>query len=104
LRRSVFVISLLAAAFLFLGGATWIAEYRVAAGLREAGVGDKTSGCMARRMVKRLTYVQLWKLQSFEGEKHGLGDYVAAVKRVGDGKVITVTASSAALCASGLAR
>lgn len=86
------------------GGAQAIAEYRVRSGLQEAGIGEKTSNCMARRMVKRLTYVQLWKLQSFEGEKHSLGDYIEAVKRVGDGKVIAVTASSAALCASGLAR
>lgn len=89
---------------LWAGGAQAIAEYRVRSGLQEAGIGEKTSHCMARRMVKRLTYLQLYKLQSFEGEKRGPGDYIKAVRRVGDGEVIAVTASSAALCASGLAR
>lgn len=104
MKRNLIIAALVVAVFLLAGGAHWIAEWRVRVGLHKAGVGEHTSACMARRMVKRLTYVQLWKLQSFEGEKHGLGDYIAAVKRVGDGKVVTVTASSAALCASGLAR
>lgn len=106
MRKRALLIGAPIAAGLMLygGGAQALAEYRVRSGLQEAGVGKKTSACMARRMVKRLSYVQLYKLQSFEGEKRNLGDYVKAARRVGDGEVITVTASSAALCASGLAR
>ena len=89
---------------LWAGGAQAIAEYRVRSGLQEAGIGAKTSRCMARRMVKRLSIPQLFKLQALEGDKRNLGDYIKAVRAVGDGEVIAVTASSAALCASGLAR
>lgn len=97
-------VPLAAALLLWAGGAQAIAEYRVRSGLREAGISERTSACMSRRMVKRLTILQLFKLQALEGEKRNLGDYIAAVRRVGDAKVIAVTASSAALCASGLAR
>ena len=38
-----------------------------------------------------------------KGEKRSLFDYVSAVRRVGDAQAIEVTASSAALCAVGLA-
>ncbi len=93
-----------AALALWGGGAQAIAEYRVRSGLQEAGLSARTSDCMARRMVKRLSISQLFKLQALEGQKGSLGAYVKAVRAVGDGEVIAVTASSAALCASGLAR
>jgi len=97
-------LPLAAALALWGGGAQAIAEYRVHSGLREAGLSERTSGCMARRMVRRLTIPQLFRLQALEGQKRSLGAYVKAVRAVGDGEVIAVTASSAALCASGLAR
>ena len=43
------------------------------------------------------------KLKALKGEKRSLWNYVGAVRRVGDAEAIEVTASSAALCASGLA-
>ena len=91
--------------YLTLGGGFQRYEtYRVHAALVDAGLSDMRADCMARRMVKRLSMFQLLKLQNFEGEKHSLGDYLAGVRRVGDSEAIAVTASSAALCASGLAR
>lgn len=91
--------------FLTVGGGFQRYEtYRVRAALVDAGLSDKRADCMARRMVKRLSVFQLYKLQDFAGEKHSLGDYLAGVRRVGDSEAIAVTASSAALCASGLAR
>ena len=44
------------------------------------------------------------KLEKLQGDKRSLSDYVGAVRRVGDAEAIAVTASSAALCTTGLAR
>ena len=80
-----------------------IAEHRVRGALVEAGLGERDANCMARRMVDRLTIAQLRRLEALKGEKRSVADYLLAVRRVGDMETITVTASSAALCTSGLA-
>lgn len=69
----------------------------------DAGLSEANSACMAERMTDRLSIGQLQKLKQLRGEKRSLADYVNAVRRVGDAKAIEVTASSAALCMSGLA-
>jgi hypothetical protein len=69
----------------------------------DAGLSDANAACMAERMTDRLTLGQLQKLKQLKGEKRSLSDYVSAVRRVGDAEALSVTASSAALCASGLA-
>ena len=93
----------LAAAPLLLGGCVEkIAESRVRSALVGAGLSEPTSACMAKRMVDRLTSSQLRKLQALQGPKRSPADYVAAVRKVGDPEVFQVTASSAALCATGL--
>ena len=99
-----------AAALLALAGcAQIIAEPRVRSALRDAGLSDRNAECMAGRMVDRLTIAQLRRLEALRpqaGEAArptSLGDYVERVRRVGDPEVIGVTASSAALCATGLA-
>jgi hypothetical protein len=69
----------------------------------EAGLSEPNADCMAERLTDRLTIGQLQKLKQLKGERRTLGDYVAAVRRVGDAEAISVTASSAALCATGLA-
>ena len=99
----------LVAALLLSGCATAIAESRVESALRGAGLGDRTSSCMAGRMVDRLTIDQLRRLEqlrqpSGSAQEASVADYLDRVRRVGDPEVISVTASSAALCASGLAR
>ncbi|MBN8500884.1 MAG: hypothetical protein J0M19_07015 [Sphingomonadales bacterium] len=76
----------------------------VKSAMTEAGLSDANAACMATRMTDRLTLVQLNKLKKLKGEKQSLSDYVAAVRRVGDAEALSVTASSAALCASGLAK
>jgi hypothetical protein len=81
-----------------------LAYGEVKSALVEAGLSESNSACMADRMTNKLTLRQLMKLQALRGEKRSLTDYVAAVRRVGDAEVISVTASSAALCATGLAR
>ena len=70
----------------------------------DAGLSEPSAACMATRMTGRLSLIQLNKLKQLRGEKQSLADYVAAVRRVGDAEALSVTASSAALCATGLAK
>jgi hypothetical protein len=84
------------------GGLRRYEEYRVRGALIESGLSEKRADCMARRMVKRLSILQLWKLQSFAEERRTLGAYMRGVKRVGDAEAVAVTISSAALCAAGV--
>ncbi|MFN4112975.1 MAG: hypothetical protein ACK4GD_03425 [Sphingomonadaceae bacterium] len=85
-----------------------IAESRVKSALLEAGLSERNSTCMAQRMVDRLTISQLRKLEGLKARKGEsvrpttLKGYVERVQRVGDAEVLTVTSSSAALCAVGL--
>jgi hypothetical protein len=92
-----------AALLLSTGCAERITENRVRSALIDAGVREKDASCMARRMVDRLSIAQLRKLEALKGEHQSLGDYLDAVERVGDAEAIAVTASSAALCRTGLA-
>lgn len=85
-------------------GCSQIAESRVRSALIDAGLSEKDADCMAGRMVDRLSIAQLRKLEALEGEKRSLRDYVEAVERVGDAEALAVTASSAALCTTGIAR
>ena len=80
-----------------------LAYGQVKGAMIEAGLSEANSACMATRMTDRLSLLQLNKLRKLKGEKRNLLGYVAAVRRVGDAEAIEVTASSAALCASGLA-
>lgn len=99
-------LALCASIVLVLGGAGCvekIAEHRVRAALVDAGLSEANAGCMARRMVDRLTISQLRKLEAFKGEKRTMAEYLSAVRQAGDREVIMVTAGSAALCTTGLA-
>ena len=97
-------------ASLVIAGCASIAEPRVRSALVDAGLSERNADCMAGRMVDRLTIAQLRKLESLKDVDRGtlgrlsLADYVGLVERVGDPEVVAVTTSSAALCATGLAR
>ncbi len=80
-----------------------LAYGQVKSAMIEAGLSEANSSCMASRLTDRLSLLQLNKLRKLKGEKRTLFDYVSAVRKVGDAEAIEVTASSAALCASGLA-
>ena len=80
-----------------------LAYGQVKSAMLDAGLSEQNSACMAMRLTDRLSLGQLQKLGQLRGEKRSLGDYVAAVRRVGDSEAVGVTASSAALCATGLA-
>ena len=81
-----------------------LAYGQVKSAMVDAGLSEANSACMAERMTDRLSLGQLQKLKQLKGEKRSLGDYVSAVRRVGDAEALAVTASSAALCGTGLAR
>lgn len=97
------------AALLLSGCVSKIAESRVESALLKAGLSQRNADCMAERMVDRLTIPQLRKLEALRGKAgeplrpRTLQQFVARVRGVGDSEVIAVTASSAALCATGLA-
>ena len=81
-----------------------LAYGQVKSAMIDSGLSERNSACMAERMFDRLSLGQLQKLKQLRGEKRSLGDYVGAVRRVGDAEALAVTASSAALCSTGLAR
>lgn len=99
--RKPFATALLCGALALSGCVEPIAESRVRSALVDAGLPQDISACMAHRMVDRLTISQLRKLRALEGPKRTVREYVDAVGRVGDREVLEVTASSAALCATG---
>ena len=80
-----------------------LAYGQVKSAMFNAGLSEANSACMATRLTDRLSLLQLNKLRQLKGNKRSLFDYVAAVRRVGDAEAVQVTASSATLCASGLA-
>ncbi len=77
--------------------------------LVRTGVSDDRADCMARRMVERLTYGQiaaLWRMQAPQLETQTPGDlreFLTRIRQVDDPEIVSVTVSSAGLCALGLA-
>lgn len=102
LLKTLLTVAALCAAGWF--GAHWYAEYRVRSAFAEAGMNDKAAACMGRRLVKRLTLVQLGKLTALQEENPTPGGLLRAVRRMDDAEIVTVTGSSALLCTTGLAR
>jgi cAMP phosphodiesterase len=104
MQRTWALAPLLLATAALSGCVSAIAESRVRGALVEAGLSDRHADCMAGRMVDRLSIGQLRKLEALRGERRTLADYLVIVRKVGDPELIGVTASSAALCGSGLVR
>jgi hypothetical protein len=83
-------------------------ESQLGSALRSAGLSPRVSGCMAERMVDRLSLGQLLKLRSLGG----LGDkpvgelsareFMRRVRALGDPEIVSVAASSLAVCGLGL--
>jgi len=103
LRLLAIALLLGAAVYAAPGALSAFAEYRVRSGLIAAGVSERNAGCMARRMVKRLSIAQLRKLERVQGTKASLGGYIGAVRKIGDSEVVAVTVTSSLLCRMGLA-
>jgi hypothetical protein len=75
-------------------------------GLINAGVPKPIAGCMAGRMVDRLSLQQLGRLSALGKAKgaRNLDQFLRSVRALDDREIVGVTTSSAALCAIGLGR
>ena len=93
----------LAAAMLLAGCAT--PETRLRQALVEAGLSEPMAGCMAGRMVDRLSLAQLYRMRDLKnaGRAQSTDEFLHRVRALNDAEVWTVTSSSAALCAAGVA-
>ncbi len=105
----VLLILLLTGGAVYTGLANPLVEMQVKGTLTQSGIGEERAGCMAERMVDRLTIGQLWSLrqgmsaQAGEPEEgYGLGELMKRLRRVEDGEAVAVLTSSAGLCALGI--
>ncbi len=92
-------------------GATLLAgcarpETRLRDGLVRAGLAEPLAGCMAGRMVDRLSLMQLRRIGDLPQARRAgsIDDFLHRVRALGDTQILAVSASSAALCAAGMAR
>lgn len=80
-------------------------EQQVRAGLVGAGVPQPIAGCIAKRMTDRLSTDQLRRLGEIKARRaRGVGELIRELRALNDPEIVDVTATAAALCASGLAR
>jgi hypothetical protein len=83
-------------------------ETRIRNALVEAGLSKTVAGCMADRMVDRLSLGQLnklrglGKLQDKRGQKLSIAEYVARTKALQDPEIVSVVTSSGVICAVGI--
>ena len=80
-------------------------EARLRTGLNNAGLSKAMSACMAERMVDRLSLLQLRRLSALGSLKDNhvtdltLDQFFRKVRALKDPEILTVSTSSAALCA-----
>ena len=74
------------------------------AGLINAGIDPRTAACMADRMVHRLSLLQLRRMVGLgkAGRSRNLDQLLYRLRSLDDPEIVSVTASSAALCKLGL--
>jgi len=89
---------------MFLSGCS-TPEAPVRAGLINAGIDQHTATCMAHRMVHRLSLLQLRRMAGLGKASHArdLDQLLYRLRSLNDPAIVNVTASSAALCVTGLA-
>ncbi|WP_343520018.1 hypothetical protein [Sphingomonas sp.] len=83
-----------------------VPEDRLRTGLVNAGLPRPLAACMAERMVDRLSLAQLLRIADLPRarETESVERFLRRVRALGDPEILSVTTSSAALCATGLAR
>ena len=83
-----------------------VPEARLRTGLVRAGLPEPLSACMAERMVDRLSLKQLMRIADLPraSGSESVPQFLHRVRALGDAEILGVTTSSAALCATGLAR
>ena len=79
-------------------------ESRLRAGLVNAGLSPPVAGCMAGRMVDRLSLMQLRRIADLPQAREAVSveEFLHRVRALQDPQILSVSASSAALCATGL--
>jgi hypothetical protein len=100
-----FALALPAVGLLLSSCATVSPESRVRAGLIEAGLSPRMAGCMAERMVDRLSLVQLRRLQSLTSLRNShmadmtVDRFLYKVRALEDPEIFMVTSKAAIVCA-----
>lgn len=81
-----------------------VPEARLRAGLVNAGLSRPMAACMAERMVDRLSLMQLRRIGDLPRASASVSvdQFLHRIRALGDSQVLTVSASSAALCAVGM--
>jgi hypothetical protein len=80
-------------------------ETRLRRALVETGLSEPLAACMAGRMADRLSLAQLYRMRDLgeAGRSESLDQLLHRVRSLGDSEILSVTAGSAAVCATGLA-
>lgn len=75
-------------------------EQRLRAGLEHAGLSPRMASCMAERMVDRLSLMQLRRIGDLPraSEAVSMEEYLHRVRSLRDPEILSVSASSAAVC------
>ena len=99
--RLPFNLIVLSTPLLLTGCATPRAQ--LASGLRDAGLSQRLSDCMAGRMTDRLSLLQLRRIAGLPKAKssESVEQFLYRIRALKDPQIVGVTTSSAALCASG---
>lgn len=88
----------------FLLTACAIPEARLRAGLQNAGLSRAMASCMAERMVDRLSLIQLRRIGDLPraSSSGSMSEFMHRIRSLGDPQILSVSSSSAALCAVGM--
>lgn len=83
-----------------------VPEARLRTGLADAGLSRPLAACMAERMVDRLSLAQLMRIADLPRarEAESVDRFLRRIRSLGDPEIVLVSTSSAALCATGVAR
>ena len=103
MTRGITSIAVLLAASVALSSCA-TPETRIKTALTDAGLSDKMAGCMAGRMVDRLSLLQLNKLRGLQKLKDGdpkkmnLEEFLKRTKSLQDPEIMSVVTSSGVIC------
>jgi hypothetical protein len=103
MRTNLHLLLMIAVAATLAGCA--VPEARLRAGLVNAGLSPPLAGCMAHRMAARLSLMQLRRIGDLPRarESVSVGEVLHRIRALRDPEILSVSASSAALCETGLA-
>jgi hypothetical protein len=79
-------------------------EARLRAGLGNAGLSPPLATCMAHRMADRLSLMQFRRIGDLPRapDSVSMGEFLRRVRALRDPEILSISSSSAALCATGL--